>query len=320
MKPARRLRLAACLIMAVSGSNAAAGPGFATRDLNPVLQPIFFPGYSNLTEEQGWRVDHSLYITNTAQRKSSANESVVIDVENYRYELALGYRRDEWVWQLRMPYLANRGGEFDQLIENWHDLFGFPEGERKKLPRDQVKIEYVRDGVVEYSQTESSSGIGDVSIAVGKHPAGEVGYFVGIELPTGSESDFTGNEGIDVALWLLGDTKLGEASKLYGLFGVTFPADDGALEGLVVDRIWVAQAGLNHRFNDRVLGFTQLDLHSSTIDDSSLVAFGHSLQIQAGLGFDGLIENHRLDLFFSEDIDVGTAPDITFSLRVARTF
>ena len=39
-----------------------------------------------------------------------------------------------------------------------------------------------------------------------------------------------------------------------------------------------------------------------------------------GLGFLKLFDNHRLDLFFSEDIKVESAPDITFGLRLAREF
>ena len=48
-----------------------------------------------------------------------------------------------------------------------------------------------------------------------------------------------------------------------------------------------------------------------------LTAFGNSLQIQLGLGFPQLFENHRLDVFFSEDILVGSAPDISFGLRLS---
>jgi hypothetical protein len=319
MKPAN---LAALLLVLapISSFESAANPGLATRDMNPILQPIFLPGYISLTEEPGWRVDHTLYITNTLQQKTSDDENVLIDVENYRYELNLGYRQNDLVWQVRMPYIVNQGGSLDNVIDSWHDFFGLPDGKRNDFPRDQIDIEYVRDGEVVYSQTESSSGIGDVSIALGHHPAGEIGYFVAIELPTGSESNYTGNEGIDIAFWLLGDTPMSENATIYGLFGITLPADDGALEGLVADHIWVAQAGLNYRFADWALGYAQLDLHSESLEDSDLRPFGPSVQIQLGLGFDALFEHHRLDLFFSEDIYVGSAPDITFGVRLARTF
>jgi hypothetical protein len=108
--------------------------------------------------------------------------------------------------------------------------------------------------------------------------------------------------------------------SIYGLFGVSFPGDDGNLQGLLVDEIWVAQLGTQYFFNDGIAGTVQLDWHSAVIDDSDLKAFGDSLQIQLGLGFLKLFDDHRLDLFFSEDIKVESAPDITFGLRLAREF
>jgi hypothetical protein len=101
---------------------------------------------------------------------------------------------------------------------------------------------------------------------------------------------------------------------------VSFPGDDGNLQGLLVDKIWVAQLGTQYRFTDGLAGTVQLDWHSQIIDDSDLTALGDSLQIQLGLGFLELIDNHRLDLFFSEDIKVESAPDISFGLRLAREF
>ncbi|MBT8437341.1 MAG: DUF3187 family protein, partial [Gammaproteobacteria bacterium] len=263
---------------------------------------------------------HSFYITNTLQEESKSDESLVIDAENYRYELGLSYRKDNWLTQVNIPFMANSGGELDGLIDGWHDFFGLPEGDRDDFPKDDINIAYVRDGVVEYSQDGSSSGLGDLSIALGHQLTDGPAVFVGVELPTGSQSDYSGNEAIDLAIWVTHEQQIDTEMTVYGLFGLSFPGDDGSLEGLVVDEIWVAQAGLDYRFNDNLIATVQLDFHSETIADSDLKAFGNSLQIQLGLGFLQLFENHRLDLFFSEDIMVGTAPDITFGARLIRGF
>lgn len=300
--------------------SAIASPGLSTRDLNPILQPIYLPSYTNLAADDGWRINHSFYITNTLQQQTRGTESLIIDVENYRYDLAIGLRKQNWVMQANLPFIANDSGQLDGLIENWHDLFGLPQGNRDNFAQHQLEIEYIRDGVSEYSQTGSSSGLGDIAIAIGYHPAGATGYFFGLELPTGSESDFSGNEAIDFAFWILNHRPINEVTAVYGLFGISFPGDDGALEGLIVNRIWVAQLGLDYRFTHDIIGIAQLDLHSKTIEDSNLKALGNSLQLQLGLGFENLIEDHRLELFFSEDIQIGTAPDISFGVRLARDF
>lgn len=296
-----------------------AGPGLPTRDMNPILQTIFLPGYLSLDEKQGWRIDHALYITNTTHSKANNSESVVIDGENYRYELMLGYRQNDWVWQLRLPHISHVGGHLDSAIESWHDFLDLPDGPRASFPKDQLQIRYRRNNNTVLLQTEPSHGFGDVSIAFGHHPPGETGYFVALELPTGSASDHTGNEGIDVAAWLLGDHAITPKLSTYGMLGVTVPADTGALENLVADYIWVAQVGLSYDFSDQTTGYTQLDLHSESLKDSTLEPFDDSLQLQLGLGFDGWLKRYRVDLFISEDIDVGSAPDITFGIRLAQT-
>lgn len=315
----RHSRLAASLVLCLAADSLAAA-GFASRDMNPMLQPIYLPRLVPMTAEAGWRIDHSLYITNTLQNLSRGDEELVLDVENYRYEFALRNRRGNWLTQITVPLLANEGGQLDSLIEDWHDLFGLPQGKRDRFPRDQLEIVYRRDGETVYSQTESSSGLGDISLALGYQKPGATGYFVGVDLPTGSEDDFTGNEALDFGFWLTREIPLDEKFTGFGLLGISFPGDGGSLEGLVADQIWVAQLGADYRFRDDIIGTLQLDFHSASIEDSELKAFGESLQVLVGLGFANLFGEHRLDLFFTEDIYVGSAPDITFGLRLAREF
>lgn len=320
MSRSKAAALVATLLLLAIGQKAAA-LGLPTRDLNPVLQPILIPSLVPVNPNDGWRIDHGLYITNTQQKTTSGSESVIIDVENYRYEFAFSYRQDRWRTQVNVPLMANKSGELDSLIEDWHDFFGLPQGDRDDLPRDRVDIQYQRDGVVEYSQTDDSSGLGDIALSLGYQPEdSNLTYYVAIELPTGSESDNTGNEAIDFALWAELRTLIYDDVGAYGMLGLSFPGDDGALEGLLVDVFWVAQLGVEYGFNEQVLGMAQLDMHGETIDDSDLRPFENSLQLQLGLGFPRLFESHRLDLFFSEDIYVESAPDITFGLRLSRNF
>jgi hypothetical protein len=320
MKQIRTIAFVTGVLVFTSSDAANTAAGLATRDLNPILQPIYLPAYTPYGTSDGWRIDHSFIVTNTAQVENKGDESLTIDVENYRYQLGLRYRQDNWLAQADIPFMANSGGELDGTIENWHDLFGFPQDDRDDLPSNDLNVEYGRDGEVEYSQDKSSSGLADISLALGYQLTEETRYFVGIELPTGSASDYSGNEAIDFATWVAHEKLIDAEWSVYGMLGVSFPGDDGNLQGLVVDEIWVAQLGTQYYFSDGVAGTAQLDWHSETIDDSELTAFGDSLQIQLGLGFLKLIDNHRLDLFFSEDIKVDSAPDISFGIRLAREF
>jgi hypothetical protein len=320
MKQTRAITFVTGMLVFASGQAANTAAGLATRDLNPVLQQFYLPAYTPYRSDDGWRIDHSFYVTNTSQKETSGNENLIIDVENYRYQLGLRFRKHNWLGQVDVPFIANSGGELDGTIESWHDIFGLPNGDRDDLPSNQIDVEYTRDGVVEYSQDKSSKGLADISLALGYQLSAETRLFVGIELPTGSESDYSGNEAVDYATWVSYENLIDTELTLYGLLGISFPGDDGNLQGLLVDEIWVAQLGTQYFFNDGIAGTVQLDWHSRIIDDSDLTAFGDSLQIQLGLGFLKLIDKHRLDLFFSEDIKVESAPDISFGIRLAREF
>ena len=195
-----------------------------------------------------------------------------------------------------------------------------PQGGRDSAPRDRIEISYRRDGVVEFAQDRSSDGLADVSLSLGYHPVGATGYFVGVELPSGDEDDFSGNESVDWSLWVQHKLALDEEMGIYGLFGVGFPGDDGALGKRLAERIWVAQLGFNYRFAERLIATLQVDLHSGWLDDSRLKAFRNSVQVQLGLGIERALGERRLDLFFSEDILVGSAPDITFGARLTQPF
>lgn len=320
----RLTRGSACLgglLCSILALNCTASPGLATRDLNPVLQSIYLPAYRQPLIDNNWRFSQTLFITNTAQKQDRGNESLRIDVENYRIELALEKRRNDWVMQLGLPLILNRGGLLDSAIQDWHEFFGLPEGNRPGTRDDQIDIEYLRDGNSLYRQNSASSGLGDLSLAIGYHPpAAASGYFIGIELPSGCACDYSGNESLDLAVWMQHSRRIDEELGWYGLLGISFPGDGGQLGELLSDKIWLAQAGVDYRFSAAVSGLLQLDLHSRTIEHSQLKAFENSLQLQLGLRIEEAEQKQSLDLFFSEDILVGSAPDISFGLRFNQAY
>jgi hypothetical protein len=319
MSPAKAVAIA--WLSAVLGcSQAGADGGFATRDLNPILQPIYLPTLATFNPQNGWKIDHSIYITNTLQQETGGNERLLIDVENYRYELGLRYRQDKWLLRLDLPFVSNSTGRLDSTIDGWHQFFGLPDGKRDNFPREDINIDYRRDGAVVYHQDSPSSGLGDIALGVGYQVDARFAYFAGVELPSGDPADFSGNDAIDSALWLSYQNKVGAKMGTFALLGVSFPGDGGMLKGLVADQIWVAQAGFDYRLGPSIVGTLQFDLHSRSVEHSELKALGNSLQAQFGLGFLQLFEQHRLDLFFSEDISVGSAPDISFGLRISRSY
>jgi len=294
--------------------------GLDTRDQNPMLQPYYLPGMG-FASQPGWQYSFSLYITNTFQTESINNETLVIDAESYRLDFSIAYQRNDWRIKTKIPLISNQGGSLDSLIEGWHDFFGLSDGGRNSNPNDQLNIEYINNGQTVFLQNKSTNDIGDIEIALSYRLAGDerqsTEISAGIELPTGSIDTNSGNEAVDLALWLTHQRAATDFTTLYGLIAYSRLGTGGQLGDQLNTGTWVAQLGAEHDFNANITGILQFDMHSALIKDSALRALGNSLQVQVGLKFRNWIENHNLDLFFSEDIYSGSAPDITFGIRLS---
>ncbi len=312
---------AAALLFPIAANSIAASLGLPTRDQNPMLQAYYLPA-TNMQDENGWHLSHALFITNTFQDESRGNEQLVIDVENYRYDLSLAYQKNNWRLATTLAFISNRRGSLDGLIEDWHDIFWLPQGGRIENLDDQINLSYSRNGDTVFEQRNPDSNIGDISLSLNYRLSysdkgiTELGF--GIELPTGSIDSNSGNEGFDTAIWISKSRQLFEHSRFYGVLGVSLPGKGGQLEDQIRSQIWFSQLGTEYDFNDNITGIIQFDLHTSTLKNTDLKAFGNSLQVQTALQFGNWFENYRIDLFFSEDILVKSAPDITFGLRVSR--
>ncbi len=309
------------LAVALVGNVAAAGVGLNTRDQNPMLQAYYLPSI-DVQQDTGWHFKHSLFITNTYQNEGNANESLLIDVENYRYDFSLAYQTEHWRISGTLPFIANDRGSLDGLIEDWHDTFNLPQGGRIANPDNQIVLSYSRNGQTIFEQTRPDSDIGDLSLSfnyrLSKNENASTELGVGIELPTGSIESNSGNESTDFALWLSTIGKPTETTTFYGLLGLSLPGKGGQLQDYLKDRIWLAQIGSEYDFTPNITGIMQFDLHTATIRDTELEAFGNSMQLQLALQFKNWLNNYHIDLFFSEDIMVKSAPDITFGLRLSR--
>ena len=318
----RKLLFAFIWLVLLAGSNhvVAATIGLATRDQNPMLQAYYLPALG-FSSQPGWQYSHSLFITNTFQTETINNETLVIDAESYRYDFAIAYQQNNWRLNTKIPLIFTQGGSLDGLIEDWHDFFGLPEGGRKSNANDQLNIEYIKNGATIFLQNKADNDIGDIEVSLSYQLASDkkrsTEISVGIELPTGSVDTNSGNEATDIALWLSHTRAATDLTNLYGLIAYSRLGKGGQLDAQLNTGTWVAQLGAEHAFSPKITGILQFDMHSALINDSALTAFGNSLQMQLGLQFRSLIKNHNLDLFFSEDILPGSAPDITFGVRVS---
>ena len=109
---------------------------------------------------------------------------------------------------LRVRLEERSGGVTDQAIWNWHRLFGMDQGGRQYAPKNRLAYHLERDGVVIGDLSHPNLRLMDVDLAwVRPFGTPDAGGRVGlsVQLPTGKQSDFSGDGGTDGlvggALW-----------------------------------------------------------------------------------------------------------------------
>ena len=309
-----------CLIfsfaMPWSIAHAAEYPGLPTRDQNPLLLGYLIPA-TPVATSAGWSVSHSLFITNTYQVDQAGQESLIIDSESLRYDLQADYAIADWSLGVQVSFIDTSRGTLDNLIEDWHDFFGLPQGGRDKAPTDRLLLLYRKGDQEIINITEKSSDLGDLQLTARYQlsPAQQIGLT--LKLPSTSDNELYSNGEAELALAYSLSAPLKPALDHYGTIAISSIANAGLLEDRLHSALLSGQYGLRYRFNDLYHALIQADYHSPLVKHSKLDAFDHSLQLQFVLRLARLPGQQQLDIFFSEDIAPGHAPDITFALRLS---
>ena len=112
---------------------------------NPVTALYGVPGHREaapLTAGQ-WGMDLQGTVSNHFADASRGGTSVSFDGESTRIDLRLRYAlSDRLELQVDLPWLRHQGGRLDGLIEDWHDVFGLPNGDRDTVDEDQLLYRY----------------------------------------------------------------------------------------------------------------------------------------------------------------------------------
>ena len=245
-------------------------------------------------------------------------ECITVDGETTRLRLAhrqgLG---SGWEWFAEVPLLDSGGGFLDGWIQDWHSWFGLPNGGRVFAADDQYHFRYERGGQVLLDQAEGASGLGDVSLGLGRSLGTGTVLRAMVKLPTGDEDKLTGGNG-GGALWLDQDLPLPGRWDGYVSVGASLNQRGEVLGELQNRAVFFGGVGLLAPLSQRVRLTGQLQLHSRLYDDSQLTPlerFGAplTLGLQFLAGSRGVIE-----LGFQEDPSVNASPDFSVYLALTR--
>ena len=225
-----------------------------------------------------------------------------------------------WEISAELARVSHSGGQLDSAIEDWHSMWGLPDGNREQTLQDQINYSY-RDQFASLSLTERSRGWGDSHIAVtkllGLKSRPQTSLRAGVKLGTGSLSRLTGSGADDyyVSAQHSADV-LSKSVRWHTQVGYLYAGSFDRLEHVQRQHLWFAGVGITWQAWRRVQVKAQLDSHASPLHSSLRAAGTAPLLLSAGVNW-ALPSGWSAELAFVEDLNVATAPDITlqFGLR-----
>jgi len=316
---------AACTMAALLPAVTSAEP-LLTRNQNPLTLPYGLPtplparlpsaGSGRFTLDVNW--------SNSANLESSDDYDFTMDAESQEVRLRLEYALgSKWAAMIEVPWRNLSGGSLDGFIDNWHDLFGLPQGPRKDMPDDRLLIDYQQAGQAMLHVDDSGSGIADIPIGIGYQAYASderaLGAWITVKLPVGDSDYLLGSGATDVALSVAGETRLAEKWLLFGQVDAVWLGDGDILPQYQDSFAWSGLAGVSWNAW-RTLDLTvQFQANSQIFDlpvdglsgDAVILGYGGSYRTTGGW---------RFDFGMSEDIQVDASPDATFYFAVQRGF
>ncbi len=297
-------------------------PVFASEPLlvvnqSPIAALTALPAQrsAELENEFSWRVAGS--ISNHFTLQSSESESLFLDGQSNFLSIGFRYRfAENWDVDLSIPWRHHTGGFTDDLITEWHKLFGLPNADRDRYPADVLQYNVSLPGH-QRALHQSASGIGDVQIALNRRllrlDGGQLSVGTGVKLPTGESDEWLGSGATDFYAMAryTGQQLNGWPLHWHVQVGATFAGASELLGETQKRSLWFAGLAAEWRLSPRWSALFQYDAHSALLS-----ADLDALSQPAGIVSMGLrwrsSRGWWVDFSFSEDAVVEASPDVTF--------
>ena len=318
-------RFALPAVIALLATTAHAEP-FLTRNQNPLLALYGLPSPlpARLPPAGAGRVAGVINWGNTEKEDFSTDGNYTLDAETFELRLHFDHSLAErFALHAELPWRKVSEGSLDGFIDDWHGVFGLPGGSRRRLPEDQLLIEFEQGGATLLSIDESTSGIGDIPLALGYQlyatDSSALSTWLTVKAPTGSADDLTGSGAVDVAATMAGQTQLNEHWQLFGQASVAWLGEGDLLPELQESFAWTLMGGVTWNAW-RALDLTaQVEANSRLYDGLDSELDGDAIVLTLG-GTWRTEGGWRYDVGVSEDLQAGASPDIVFIFAVARAY
>jgi len=273
-----------------------------------------------------WTLNH----VNMFAGGRAGEEFLLIDGERTELSFSLsGQVSSHWYATAKLPLVLHDGGFLDHTIQQWHDWFVLPNGDRDEVDQNQVAIEYRGPEGQSFSLLSASHGVGDLSLELIRpltcreclpvRISPELAPLArfGLKLPTGKTADLTGSGAADVFAELnSGYVEMGDRWTVRASIGVVY-AGDSQLFSNQRNFATYGFLGANYRRSSTMNLIAQLDWHTALFD-SDLKELGDG-SVRLTVGFAVRVLNRRIiEIALQEDLTPDTPPDVGFFIRYRR--
>lgn len=313
--------LPALLLLLTTG--AIANEPLYVKNLSPVAGLLGLPSQRNADIADAGSFDLALHgsVASHYVSESNSDEYLNLDGETLRVAIEVRYAlADNWDAQLEVPWLDHSGGNLDSLIDSWHDLWGMSDGGRSNAPQDVLDYRY--QGGDNFSLQDDASGLGDISLSLSHRFYGDdessAAVVLGYKFGSGDEDEFLGSGADDVflALRFSGDHGDDLPLRWHGQLGYLHAGQSDVIANIQEQDLWFAGLGVDWKINAAWSLLGQLDAHAAPTD-SDIDGIGEAAIMLSVGGRWRFAQAWALDFSLIEDVQVETAPDVTFqaSLR-----
>ena len=320
------MRLIFILILLASGllstSATWANTPLKVRNLSPVVQLFGTPRMLGSRISEHRELNLNLEIANNFQSQLTPSTFAFFDGETYLTTLSMtNPLNDQWSWSVEVPYINHLGGGLDGLVDEFHELFGLPDGNRSAAPRGRLDYFVSSNGVTYVDFDDSRSHLADVRVQLARQlQSGATPWVLRgeVKLPTGKVDNLSGSEGLDLSVWLEHGRTVDVSGSLFNVSlggGFTWLGEGEFIPEQMESWAGFAHFGVNKKVNNWLELHGQLDAHTALLDTGNpLAADGGVL---GTLGGRVLFNPHTwLDLAIIEDLENESASDVIFQFSL----
>lgn len=321
-------RLALCVVVspvALLLSVSAFAEPLPTTNQNPFLASIGLPAPLPALAAGQTNVAATLNWGSTAIVDIVGDELFILDAETRELRLAVTHAFDNRLSvRVELPYLYTGGGVLDGFIDDFHDLFGFSEGDRPLFRRDQMLAWYRHSGDQSFvTRTTSTEGVGDLALSLGaswiQSERTSLTTWLSVEAPTGSDAAYLApDDDWNLSATLAAQHRFGARWHAFVQASATAHTGEG-LFGEQKTVIWSGFAGAQFDITPRIALLLQTQANTQPIKHTEIKYLRDAVVLTVG-GRIQATDDLAINLGISEDVKVEASPDAVFVLGVSTSW